>query len=351
MCGRMLARVAGISILARATATLFADGEMLKSLNEGKKISVQRLRLAHAALESDYRENTSVAPIADVTTAMSYVAVRMNPIYSILHLIFSELRNDLASSAQPETLLDIGSGPGTALFAACSVWDGLSRLVAVERQSVFISIAKALVQEIQKAGELGMPYRNLSWERSSVSSLVSKERVDLSVASFMLGELSESDVLPCIDSIWSRTKRFFVIVEPGTMKGFARLAGVRMHLISKGAQIVAPCGGNWKCQSKWCHFSERVTRTKLHQSIKEATLGYEDEHYCYLVASREALPFVGNRIVGTIRSNKFQTVVPVCSSEGGGELHDVTFAKRSQASEYRELKRSKWGERLLVRTL
>lgn len=340
----MLARVAGVGALARATTALLSDGDLVRSLNGGKRLSLERLQSAYMRLESDYRERNVVAPIDDFATAMSYVAVRMNPIYSVLHVIFSELRNDLPELAQPKSMLDVGSGPGTALFAACSVWEGLNRLVAIERQATLISIARALVYQFQKAGELPIPFDNLSWECAPVDSCVSKEQADLSVASYMLGELSESDVFACIDSIWSRTKRCFVIVEPGTMKGFARLKRVRKHLIDRGAHIVAPCGGNWGCQGEWCHFSDRVTRTRLHQSIKEATLAYEDEHYCYLVASKEAVPFAGARIVGRVRSNKFQTVVPVCSE--GGALCNVTYGKRTQAREYKEAKRWHWGGRV-----
>jgi ribosomal protein RSM22 (predicted rRNA methylase) len=341
----MLARVAGVGVLARATAALLSDGELVRSLNGGKRLSLEQLQSAYSRLESDYRENNVVAPIDDFATALSYVAVRMSPIYSVLHLIFSELRNDLLESAQPNSVLDVGSGPGTALFAACSVWEGLTRLVGVERQATLISVARALVQQFQKAGELVLPFDNLSWECTPVNSWVSGEQADLSVASYMLGELSDGDVLACIDAIWKRTKRYFVIVEPGTMRGFARLARVRRHLISRGAHIVAPCGGNWECQAEWCHFSDRVTRTRLHQSIKEATLGYEDEHYSYLVASHEILPFAGARIVGRVRSNKFQTVVPVCSE--GGALCNITFAKRTHSKEFREARRWHWGGRVV----
>jgi ribosomal protein RSM22 (predicted rRNA methylase) len=340
----MLDRVAGVGALARATAALLSDGELVRSLNGGKRLPLERLQSAYFRLESDYRENAVVAPIDDFATALSYVAVRMNPIYSVLHRIFSELRNDLSESAQPESVLDIGSGPGTALFAAGSVWEGITRMVAVERQATLISVARALVEQFQKAGELTIPYDNLSWECTPVLSWVGREEADLSVVSYMLGELSDGEIVSCIDSVWRRTRRFFVVVEPGTMKGFARLAHVRRYLISRGAEIVAPCGGNWECQAEWCHFSDRVTRTRLHQSIKDATLGYEDEHYSYLVASREVLPFAGARIVGRVRANKFQTVVPVCSE--GGALCDVVFPKRTQAKEFKEAKRWHWGGRV-----
>jgi len=340
----MLTRIAGVGVLSRAAAALFSDGNFIQSLTGGKKISLERLQSAYSKLQSEYREKSTVAPIDDLATALSYVAVRMNPIYSVLHLIFSELRRDLIDNWQPKSVLDIGSGPGTALFAACSVWEGITRIVAVERQEMLISVARALVQQIQRGGDLAFPYDNIGWECSSVISWTGREKADLAVASYMLGELSDSDILSCIDAVWARTARVLVVVEPGTMEGFARLGGVRRHLIQQGAHILAPCGGNWECQAQWCHFSTRVTRTRVHQSIKEATLGYEDEHYSYLVASREIRPFAGARIVGRIRSNKFQTVVPVCTE--GGALCDLTFAKRSQPGKYKEAQRWHWGGRI-----
>jgi len=341
----MLTRVAGVGVLSRATAALLADGDFVRSLNGGKRIPLQQLQSAYSQLEREYREKSTVAAIEDPATALSYVAVRMSPIYSVLHPIFSELRNDLPGARQPSSVLDIGSGPGTALFAACSVWEGLTRIVAVERQAIFISVARALVQQFRETEELALPCDHLSWECSSAHSRAGLERADLTVASYMLGELSDTDVMSSIDKIWACTSRILVIVEPGTVPGFTRLAEVRRHLIRQGAYILAPCGGNWECQAQWCHFSTRVTRTRVHQSIKEATLGYEDEHYSYLVASRDVLPFVGARIVGRIRSNKFQAVVPVCSE--GGALFDVVFPKRSQAEEYKKAQRWHWGGRVV----
>lgn len=62
------------------------------------------------ALPPDYLPHVSAA----------YIAARMPGAYSVLHRIFDELRLQL-SDFQPQTMLDFGSGPGTAIWAAREV--------------------------------------------------------------------------------------------------------------------------------------------------------------------------------------------------------------------------------------
>jgi len=81
---------------------------------------------------------------------------------------------------------------------------------------------------------------------------------------------------------------WIVCIEPGTPDGYIRLMKLRDLAIEKKMQIFAPCPHNKPCpksKENWCHFSKRVARTKELKYLKEGSLGYEDEKFCYLILS------------------------------------------------------------------
>ena len=114
---------------------------------------------------------------------------------------------------------------------------------------------------------------------------------DLVFLSYVLTELPEADLGKALDRLWDAARQALVIVEPGTPEGYALILKIRAHLLKAGARIAAACPHDLDCPLKdtaqWCHMSARVERTSLHRKIKsDAALGYEDEKFSYLVATR-----------------------------------------------------------------
>jgi ribosomal protein RSM22 (predicted rRNA methylase) len=110
----------------------------------------------------------------------------------------------------------------------------------------------------------------------------------------------------------------------------------------------------------WCHFAARVERTAEHRRLKEATLGHEDEKFCYVAfsrtalsrnaLSRNALPHneapdeaqsAGARIVRHPRIFSGYTQLTLCRQ---GEIAATTVT-RSMKEDWRRLKRLGWGDR------
>ena len=82
-----------------------------------------------------------------------------------------------------------------------------------------------------------------------------------------------------------------IIVEPGTPTGWTRILRMRDLLIAAGAHIIAPCPHAFACPlapPDWCHFAQRVERSKLHRETKQAESPFEDEKFIYLAVSRIA---------------------------------------------------------------
>jgi ribosomal protein RSM22 (predicted rRNA methylase) len=333
----MLNKLTGLEVLLSAVAELSSS----KSLSD--------LQIAYQRLERDYRDPIAREPgkalqqSFDEQLAFCYLNVRMAPIYMILYSIFVELKHraDLVNLTI-SSMWHLGAGPGTALIAALATFDSLKSYDALERQIIFIDIAKTLIESVVKHPLYGGRELDLNWHKKDLCHFQGESEADLFVASYVLGELAQNDLIAVVQKIWNQTAKFLVIVEPGTPQGFQRIKSIREYLINNGANIVAPCGGSWSCQSNWFHFSERVARSTLHRKIKFGTLGYEDEHFSYLIASRFTFPVSGVRVVGRVRANKFQVEVPVCADKG--ELKQLIFSRKGHSKEYKESKKLKWGD-------
>jgi ribosomal protein RSM22 (predicted rRNA methylase) len=139
-----------------------------------------------------------------------------------------------------------------------------------------------------------------------------------------------------------------LFVEPGTPEGFRRILLCRDALIAKGAHLVAPCPHLAACPMQppaWCHFSERLARSRQHRLAKAAQVNYEDEPYIYLAFARTtATLHPRGRIVSRVRVSKADVRFSVCGKDGrlGGEV----VPRRDRAA-YAKFRRGAWGDALL----
>ncbi|HTC78775.1 MAG TPA: small ribosomal subunit Rsm22 family protein, partial [Terriglobales bacterium] len=122
----------------------------------------------------------------------------------------------------------------------------------------------------------------------------------------------------------------------------------RTQLIAAGVELVAPCPHEDECPMRgsardWCHFSQRLERSGLHRQLKAGELGYEDEKFSYVVASKLPARKAAARIVRHPTVRKGHIELQLCAPGG---LKKETIA-RSQGEEYRQARKAKWGEEWL----
>ena len=292
--------------------------------------------MARAAGEiSDaYRNgNFSTAPMRSAAHRLAYLRVRMPATYAACAHVFEHLRGVMPEFL-PESLLDLGAGPGTASWAALQQFPSLKNISLVERDAELVRAGKALSSE----GRLA----EARWTMGDLRSFA-PTRSDLIVASYAIGEMAIGDARR-LASACLMSGDVFVLIEPGTPKAFARVAELRKMMIAEGATIPAPCPHERECplfeRGDWCHFSERLERTAEHRRIKGGSLGHEDEKFSYFCATRLPIPPRAGRIVRhpQIRSGYVQ--LQVCGPE---KLQQVTVTKSQDR--YREARKSKWGDR------
>lgn len=301
--------------------------------------SPRELSAAAQALSLTYRSQhgrTQGAALASPIDARAYAAYRMPATFAALAATFRDVRSRLPAWA-PQSLLDAGAGPGTAAWAALEIWPDIERIVVLERDGAMAEIGKALA-----AYSPSVALRNAQWRQEDITAIWEAGDADLTVAGYVLGELTEDAQAALTERMWTHTAGVCVVVEPGTPRGYAHVAAASAALHASGAHIIAPVPLTWPClehERDWLHFSERVSRTRLHRSAKEASLSYEDEKYCYVAASRlEGVP-IAARVVRQPQIRSGHVRLALCTPEGIRHL----VVPRSRKEAYRKARDLRWG--------
>ncbi len=90
----------------------------------------------------------------------------------------------------------------------------------------------------------------------------------------------------------------------------------------------------------WCHFSKRLQRTKFHKLIKEGDLGYEDEKFSYIAASKVPAQPYNARILATPEKPGGHSRFLPCTAQG---LQQKILSKRD-GEIYKAARKLDWGD-------
>lgn len=296
------------------------------------------LTRAAAALSERYRGETRDGRLhlSDDLAARAYLATRLPATYAAVRAAMTELAERRPDFA-PSSLLDVGAGPGTALWAAADCWPSLETARLVEASGAIRKWGETLAQ--------ASPVAEITWQSADIAKgLTAASRPDLVSLAYVLSELAPEIRDKLIDDLWALTGDVLLLVEPGTPKGWERILAARSRLITQGAHILAPCPHHLPCpvtSPDWCHFSRRVARSRLHRLSKQAEVPWEDEKFIYLAASRKAGLPAEARIVASPRTAKGRTDLKLCTAAGA--LEERTVSKREGAS-FKTARRRDWGE-------
>ena len=166
---------------------------------------------------------------------------------------------------------------------------------------------------------------------------------DLVICSYSLGETGRENALRILRTAWHSTRQTIAIIEPGTMKGFDLIRTLREELIQLGGHIIAPCPHQKDCPmggGDWCHFSARFERSSLHRQIKSGSLGYEDEKFAYIAASKQPICRPGARIIRHPEIHAGFIRLQLCAKD---QLHTYT-ATRSDKAAWKRARKIGWGD-------
>jgi ribosomal protein RSM22 (predicted rRNA methylase) len=279
---------------------------------------------------------TQVDTEADV---LAYLAVRAPATYAAVRRVIEELATRLPDAC-PATMLDVGCGPGTALWAVLARWPNLRQATMIDANINLLGAGRHL------AGDAPIIGPRLRWQYAELPAFADAGSADLVVASYTLGELPPAELTRLVHRLWQRATQAIVVVEPGTPRGFHTVSTVRAALIEAGAHLIAPCPSNATCPKiegpSWCHFPARLPRTKQHRQIKQASLGHEDEKYAYVAVARTPGRPVEARVVAAPQHARGRTTLQLCQAP---DLLQQTLSRRD-GSAYRTARQLVWGSAL-----
>lgn len=304
-------------------------------------VGLRDLRAAAERLSAGYRAGDGpaerrAAPWTDLD-CLAYAAARMPATWRATAAVLAELR--ARCPALPlRSLLDVGSGPGTALWAAWTELDGLTRATLLEPAARMAALARRFAREAPLAARIAA-----TWWETSAADLSAAEPHDLVVAGYVLGELDADGRRQVVEAAWEASAGALAVIEPGSDAGYRRILDAREQLIARGARIVAPCPHAAACPlppGDWCHFGVRLNRTSLQRRLKSGALGYEDEKYAYVVAVRGAGSPGEARVIRRPRSARGRVTLRLCRQDGVGDETVV----RSRRAAYRLARKAAWGD-------
>ena len=299
-----------------------------------------RLRSAAHRLSTGYRHDGEGRPPAprrerpDPLAPLAYAATRMPATLASAHAVLGELRRR-CPTLDVESLLDIGAGPATTVWAAASEFQELSHATLIERDPGMVAVGRRLLECATLA------------ERVRTTWLATLPRdppsYDLVVMAYLLTELAPDERGAMVEAAWNACRGAVVVIVPGSMAGFRGMLDARRQLVTCGARIVAPCPHADTCplpDDDWCHFGARLNRSSLHRRLKGGTLPYEDEKYSYVIGTRDLGDAVPGRVISRPRKRDRQVLLRVCGTDG---LRVETIT-RSRGVTYRQARKLAWGD-------
>lgn len=289
-----------------------------------------------AAISRNYRDGGGSGTIRSETDALAYALARMPATYAAAAACLnalSEARPDFA----PKTLLDVGAGPGTASWAAAAAFPSLKFFALVDANPALRALALDLVGD-------SLRFRDLGYEPGEASRTLAKgDAADLVIASYLIGELGETERRSLVDAMWAKARHTLLAVEPGTPAGYDRILALRAQLIAAGAHVAAPCPHDRNCPLSppdWCHFSQRLARSRAHKQIKGAAVPFEDERFSYVVLTREPTAQHFSRVLAQPVVGKAEISTKLCTTDG------LAIAKvpRRDKQAYAAARHWRWGD-------
>jgi ribosomal protein RSM22 (predicted rRNA methylase) len=289
-----------------------------------------------AAISQTYRDGGGSAAIRTEADALAYALARMPATYAAIAASLNalcEIRADFA----PKSLLDVGAGPGTATWAAAEAFLSLANFTLIDANIALRTLALDL---FDKSSRLA----NIQYARGNAgAALANAEAADLVVASYLIGEIGEPERAALADLMWAKTRDTLLIVEPGTVAGYARIIALRKQLIALGAHVAAPCPHDAECPlaaPDWCHFTQRLPRSQAHRQLKAAQLAFEDEKFAYVALTRMPVARRPARVLAQPEISKVEVTARLCTP--GGLV--VAKVPRRAKADYARARRWRWGD-------
>ncbi|MCG7506970.1 small ribosomal subunit Rsm22 family protein [Mesorhizobium retamae] len=304
------------------------------------KVPLATLKQASRTLSDRYRAEVRDGRLhmGDDIAAKAYLATRLPATYAAVRTSL-EVLAEASPDFTPRTMLDIGAGPGTVLWAATDLWSSIDSATLLEASSAARKVGQTLAA--------GIDTPQIRWLAGDVTiDLADMQAADLVTMAYVMDEIAPASLPKLVERLWQLTTDTLIIIEPGTPAGWQRILDARTRLIAVGAFVAAPCPHHAPCPlaaPDWCHFSRRVARSRLHRLAKDADVPWEDEKFIYLAASRKSRAAHVARVLAPSKTGSGKVALKLCQSDGA--VSERLFTKRD-GEIFKAARRLDWGDTL-----
>ena len=288
------------------------------------------------AISKTYRGGGGSTAIRSEADALAYALARMPATYAAVTASLNALQQ-IRPDFAPASLLDCGAGPGTATWACAEAFASLAQFTLLDANPALRTLALALAQGGSRLPALDYALGDAAAQIANAPS------ADLVIASYVINELGDAARQRLVAAMWAKTRDTLVIIEPGTPSGYQRILAARAWAIEAGAHVLAPCPHDQACPLQtpdWCHFSQRLQRTRVHKQLKSAELPYEDERFSYVALSRLPPPRRPSRVLAQPQTTKIAVTAKLCTAHGV----ETAQAPRRDKAAYAGFRKLDWGD-------
>eukprot|EP00906_Rhabdomonas_costata_P035654 RCo050093 len=228
--------------------------------------------------------------------AAAFAILYSPAVYFVMEQILGDVKRRLPGFS-PTSLLDFGTGCGTAIIAANDAFEtpALRHITAVEISS---AVTDTAVQMLRAVPGLSKKVIFRAVQPRLNQDLPRYRQYDLVTCAYSLGDLhSEAMQREVVLSLWRSCSGVLVIVEPATAAGFSLVLKARNWLLDCSATernkvpvILAPCAHSQACPmqrlGRICSSSVHYVRKKNDFSRIMGDAGPAEERFAYVVFRR-----------------------------------------------------------------
>ena len=257
--------------------------------------------------------------------ALAYATSRLPSTYAAIRNVFHRLKISRRDDGwAPASMLDFGAGPGTAAWAAHSVWNPAGmQVTAVEISSSMANIGYEILKDVQessakphgKDGSLqtresaGINHMNIRWMPFLPRDTKRMKRYDICLAAYSLNEIDDKvERNRLLNSLLHSCQEYIVLIEPGTPHGFATIEESKQHILKVSKKlgipfhVASPCPHDGPCPlidaRAWCHFGQKHVRTDEQRIAVKSLTGKApqdiyNEKFSYVILKRGPRKRVG----------------------------------------------------------
>ena len=236
------------------------------------------------------------------------------------------------------TLVDLGSGPGTLVWAwlfylakyAPERLQNMPPVIGIERTAEAVALAERLAESLRNYApfeSIDVSFRCADWQQAG-------GQYDLVLGGNVLMECADS----ATDALRDFGPTHALLIEPGNRPGFLRMLGARDALVATGHGIQFPCPAHAVCPlaaDNWCNFTvNRAIVPFVQRMSNQAGRLNHRHHFSGLVTGPAAPETAASwRVLSDVRKVHRSGVRYLCNGRVAPEVV-VSRRKKSSANEF-----------------